>query len=128
MGFQTRILLALVAVGLLPALLLSLLSFRANREELLRTVGGAQRQVAEEAARYAGRTIVQSVEELRRAVEYIPFEQLSREDLSRVLGIPFRQLPTLDMVAVLDEAANAVVPPLVRVDPPRTEVDTFATH
>lgn len=128
MGFQTRILLALVAVGLLPALLLSILSFRANREELLRTVGGAQRQVAEEAARYAGRTIVHSVEGLRLSVEYIPFQQLSREDLTRVLNIPFRQLPTLGVMAVLDEEANAVVRPLVRLTPPRAELDMFATQ
>jgi two-component system NtrC family sensor kinase len=128
MGFQTRILLALVAVGLLPALLLSILSFRANREELLRTVGGAQRQVAEEAARYAGRTIVQSVEGLRLSVEYIPFNQLSGEDLTRVLDIPFRQLPSLGAVAVLDAEGDAVVPPLVRVERPRGELDAFASR
>ena len=128
MGFQTRILLALVAVGLLPALLLSVLSFRANREELLRTVGGAQRRVAEEAAGYAGRTIVQSVEGLRLAVEYIPFDQLAGDDLTKVLEIPFRQLPALGAVAVLDSAGNAVVPPLVRMERPRAELDAFATR
>ncbi|HYX92742.1 MAG TPA: HAMP domain-containing protein, partial [Myxococcaceae bacterium] len=128
MGFQTRILLALVAVGLLPALLLSVLSFRANREELLLTVGWAQRQVAEEAARYAGQSMIQSVEGLRLAVEYIPFQQLSREELTRVLSIPFRQLPTLGAVAVLDDKGEAVVPPLVRVERPSEELNAFASR
>ena len=120
MGFQTRILLALVAVGLLPALLLSVLSFRANREELLLTVGWAQRQVAEEVARSAGQSMTRSVEGLRLAVEYIPFQQLSRDELTRVLSIPFRQLPALGAVAVLDAKGDAVVPPLVRVERPPT--------
>jgi two-component system, NtrC family, sensor kinase len=128
MGFQTRILLALVAVGLLPALLLSVLSFRANREELLLTVGWAQRQVAEEAARYAGQSMIQSVEGLRLAVEYIPFDQLSPEDLTRVLSIPFRQLPALGAVAVLDAQGDAVVPPLVRVERPGSELNAFASR
>ncbi|MBX5484139.1 MAG: sensor histidine kinase [Myxococcaceae bacterium] len=126
MSFRTKILLALIAVGVAPALAMSVLSWNANREELVSTVGGAQREVAEEAARFADGYVQQAIDDLRRAVDYIPFAQLSRDELGKVLAIPFRQMPALESVAVLDERADAVVPPMVRTARLQAHLGTFA--
>src|SRR6478735_2728365 len=128
MGFRTRTLLALLAVGVVPALLMTALSWKANRQELLQTVGGAQRQVVSEAALGADRQLQRAVDDLRRAVDFIPFAELSAEELSSVLEIPFRQLPSLEAVAVLDDRGDAVVPPVVRKGASAAALSGFADH
>lgn len=110
--FRGKIFLALALVGCAPLVLLGWQTVGVNRAELTRAVGNAQASTARAAASGCEKWIAQSVEQLRLAVGYLPYAQLSAEELSAVLRIPFRQLASAEVLAVLDDSGRALVPPL----------------
>jgi signal transduction histidine kinase len=110
--FRGKIFLALALVGCAPLVLLGWQTVGVNRAELTRAVGSAQAATARAAASGCEKWIAQSVEQLRLAVGYLPYAQLSAEELAAVLRIPFRQLASAEVLAVLDEGGRALVPPL----------------
>jgi two-component system NtrC family sensor kinase len=100
----------LCLVGVVPVLLFGGLSFRANREELHRVVGGLQTQAAMDFARSCHQLVLSGVDNLRLAAEYLPLEGLGPEDISRVLDIPMRQLAALNLLVLVDERGHALAP------------------
>jgi signal transduction histidine kinase len=108
MSFRRRILIALITAAVLPVLAVGALSYRANREELLRTVGRSQAQAAAELARWCERFVVDRAQALQLSAAYIPFSSLSGRELEAVLHIPLRQLPDLTVVTVVDASGAAL--------------------
>jgi len=101
MSFRSKIFLVLALVGLAPLLVLGWLSFSLNRAELEKTVGGSQAAMAEEAARGAERTLARAIESLRLSVAILPVFELSQDERSAALLIPYRQLEFVGAVALI---------------------------
>ena len=114
--FGRKIVAALVVVGVVPVAVIGYQSYRANREELAASAKRAQAQTVAELARAAENHVVRAVEGLQLSVSTLPVASLSRDEIAEVLRIPFRQLRGLDAVVLLDERADAVVPPVYEVD------------
>ncbi|MCY1077608.1 ATP-binding protein [Archangium lansingense] len=108
--FVSRLMLVLALVGVVPVLLLGGLSFRANRDELHRLVGGLQTQAATELARSCRQLVLTGVDNLRAATEYLPLEGLGPQETSEVLSIPLRQLGTLNLLVLVDAQGHAIAP------------------
>ncbi|OLD35219.1 MAG: hypothetical protein AUI19_02665, partial [Myxococcales bacterium 13_1_40CM_2_68_15] len=113
MSFRTRILCALGAVGLVPLSLAASFSFAASKTELERTVGRAQAAAAAEAARGCERFIARALESLRISTGMLPLRELTRDELAKVLGIPYRQLDFVRALALLDYDGALLAPPVV---------------
>ncbi len=108
--FTTRLVLVLVLVGVVPVALLGVFTSLANRRQLLETLGSLQAQSARELARATGASVMQGVEDLRRAAEYLPLEDLPPDEVADVLSIPYRQLDAVNLLVLVDERGNAVAP------------------
>jgi two-component system NtrC family sensor kinase len=119
MRFGAKIGLVLLAVGVLPVALLGLVSYTVSRDELQRTVGRMQTQAAEDLALFTDRFVSTSVESLRLAVSAMPFDEFSRGEISAVLGIPYRQLPFVSVLAVVDDRNVPVAGPVFERRPDR---------
>ncbi|HEY7723960.1 MAG TPA: sensor histidine kinase, partial [Anaeromyxobacteraceae bacterium] len=118
MKFRNQLLLALALAGVAPVLLFGALSYRLSRSELEGSVGRAQARAAEKLAADVERGILDSVQHLALAAEYLPFAQLSPREAGAALEIPGRQLPQLEALALLDGSGRAVAPPVVRARAP----------
>ncbi len=112
MRFRVKIGLVLLAVGVLPVALLGFASWTVSRDELQRTVGRMQTQAAGDLALFADRFVSTSVERLRLAVAPILFDDYSLSELSAVLSIPYRQLPFVSILAVVNEESAPVAGPV----------------
>lgn len=110
MRFASRLMLVLALVGVVPVLLLGVLAFRSNRDELHRLVGGLQAQAATDLARSCRQLVLSGVDNLRLAAEYLPLEHLGPEDASKVLSIPLHQLGTLNLMVLVDAQGHAIAP------------------
>jgi signal transduction histidine kinase len=124
LNFRGKIFLSLAIVGCVPLALLGAQSFSVNRAELTRTVGAAQAATARAAAAGCEKWIAQSIEQLRLSVGYLPYGELSGDELATVLRIPLRQLAFVDVLAVLDEKGRALVPPIVAPGAPPAGQET----
>jgi two-component system, NtrC family, sensor kinase len=119
MRFGAKIGLVLLAVGVLPVALLGIVSYTVSRDELQRTVGRMQTQAAEDLALFTERYVRNSVESLRLSVSAIPFDDMSRGELSQFIGIPYRQLPFLSVLAVVNDENVPVAGPVFEPHPER---------
>ena len=108
MSFRRAILLALITAAVLPVVAVGALSYRANREELLQTVGRSQAQAAAELARWCEAFVLDRAQALELSAGYIPFASLSGPDLEAVLRIPLRQIPDLTFLTVVDATGAAL--------------------
>ncbi|XXF80675.1 ATP-binding protein [Myxococcaceae bacterium GXIMD 01537] len=108
--FATRLVLVLILVGGVPLGLMGVFSSLAHRRQLLETLGQLQAQSARELARSTNASVLQWVEELRRAAEYLPLEDLPAEEVATVLHIPYRQLEAVNLLVLVDAHGNAVAP------------------
>jgi signal transduction histidine kinase len=136
MSFRTRILAALLAVGLLPVAMLGLMSWSANRQELVATASAAQAQAAADLARQVETLVLNAVEHLESTRRYLPLSRLTPGDAAAALEIPYRQLPWVNVVVLLSERGDALVSPVFERGaragaPPRdpvgpAELDAFA--
>jgi signal transduction histidine kinase len=117
MSFRTRILLALLAVGVAPVALLGLMSYGTNREELVETVSAGQAQAAAEIARQFEAFVLNGVEHLEASTRYLPLARLSRDDAADALRIPFRQLSWVNVLVLLSERGEALAPPVFDAAP-----------
>jgi len=113
MRFRVKIGLVLLAVGVLPVALLGFASWTVSRDELQRTVGRMQTQAAGDLALFTDGFVSTAVERLRLAVAPILFEDYSPAELSAVLSIPYRQLPFISILAVVDEESTPVAGPVL---------------
>jgi two-component system, NtrC family, sensor kinase len=118
MSFRSRILLALLAVGVLPIAILGLMSDGANRRELAETVGAAQAQAAADTARQCETFVLSAVEHLRLSASYLPFARLSPAETGAALRIPYRQLPWVNVLVLLGDDGSAVAAPVYDAAPP----------
>src|SRR5512138_2118468 len=138
MQFRLRILLALVAIGVLPVLAVGALTYRVNRDELLEVVGRTQGGSAEDAARECERLVVSAVEHLDAASEYLPLRGVDPSQVDDILRIPFRQLGWMNVAVLLSERGIAVGEPVFDPEPPPgplqreaigpRELDAFSSH
>ncbi len=119
MRFAAKVGLVLMAVGVLPVALLGLVSYTVSRDELQRTVGRMQTQAAEDLALFTERYVGTSIESLRLAVSALPFDDFSRGEISAVLDIPYRQLPFLSVLALVDDQNVPVAGPVFERRPER---------
>lgn len=115
--FRTRILLALILVGVAPLVLASALAYRANRDEVLGAVGRAQAQSAQDLARECEQFVLGAVDHLSASAGYLPLAQLGPDQVRDVLGIPFRQLRWVNALVLLSERGTAVGSPLFEPAP-----------
>jgi signal transduction histidine kinase len=116
MSFRARLFAFLALTGVLPVALLGWLSFSLHRAEVERTVSRAQAAVAAEAARNVERTVASGIEGLRLSVGALPLDQLSNDELTAVLRIPYRQLSFVNAVALLDSDGNLLAPAVYEHD------------
>jgi len=136
MSFRTRILLGLLAVGIAPVVILGRMSYEANRQELIETVGSAQAHAAAELARYCESFVLSGVDHLQASTTYLPFARLSASEAATALRIPFRQLTSINALVLLSARGAAVAEPVfdaVPNDPSREgigprELDAFARN
>src|SRR5207253_3035659 len=131
--FRTRIVLVPAVIGLLPLLVLGWLASSLNRDELERTVGGAHQATAVAAARACERWLAQSLEALQLSLAAISLDRLTPEEASTVLRIPYRQLDAIQIIVLLDEEGNALMPALAKRTPGQPpldegDLDLFARH
>ena len=91
MSFRTKVLLVLTVVGVLPIALVGVFSYRANRDELVRTVGEMQAQSAQDLALSTEEFVLHAAESLRMAVSNIPFDSLKGAEQAAVLAPSARQ-------------------------------------
>jgi two-component system NtrC family sensor kinase len=117
MPFRLKIGLVLLAVGVVPVAVLGFAAWAGSRQELERTIGRMQTQAAGDLALYTDRLVSTSVEQLRLAVAPIPFADYSQGELAAVLSLPFRQLPFVNILAVVDDRGTPVAGPVL-VDRP----------
>lgn len=112
MRFRTRILLALILVGVAPLVLAGALGYRANREEVLGAVGRAQAQSAQDLARECEQFVLGAVDHLSAAAGYLPLAELPPGQVPDVLAIPFRQLRWVNALVLLSERGAAIGTPV----------------
>jgi len=125
--FRTQAIAALAAAGILPVLLLGLLSYRANRAELEAAGGAAQLRTAQDLASHAEEVALDALRSLELAAGYLPFDQLTTQEAGAALQIPARQLPELTALVLLDPSGNALAPPVAREDAGgNAALETFA--
>jgi hypothetical protein len=117
MSFRSRILVALLAVGVVPVVMLGLMSYEVNRQELTETVGTAQAQAAAEVARQFETFVLNGVEHLETSTRYLPLATLSGSDASAALRIPFRQLPWVNVLVLLSDRGDALASPVFEAAP-----------
>jgi signal transduction histidine kinase len=114
MRFGAKIGLVLLAVGVLPVALLGWVSYTVSRDELQRTVGRMQTQAAEDLALFTERSVENAIDALRLSTATLPIEEFSPSELGQVLALPYRQLPFLSILAVVDDARVPVAGPHYR--------------
>ena len=122
MRFGAKIRLVLLAVGVLPVALLGLVSYTVSRDELRQTVGRMQTQAAEDLALFTERTVTASVENLRLSAAALPLEDSSgfaRWEIAKMLAIPYRQLPFVSILAIVDDRKIPVAGPAFERRPDR---------
>jgi signal transduction histidine kinase len=122
MRFGAKIGLVLLAVGVLPVALLGLVSYSVSRDELQRTVGSMQIQAAEDLALFTERTVSASIENLRLSAAALPLEDSSgfaRWEIAKMLAIPYRQLPFVSILAIVNDAKVPVAGPAFERRPDR---------
>jgi two-component system NtrC family sensor kinase len=113
MRFGAKIGLVLLAVGVLPVALLGLVSYIVARDELQRTVGRMQTQAAEDLALFTERTVTASLENLNLSTAaLLPLDGFSRSELSQILEIPYRQLPFVSTIALVDDRKAPIAGPV----------------
>ncbi len=119
MRFGAKIGLVSLAVGVLPVALLGLVSYTVSRDELQRTVGRMQVQGAEDLALFVERTVTSSLENLRLSAEWLPVEEFSQGELAQVLSVPYRHLPFVSIVALVNDRKVPIAGPAFERRPGR---------
>ncbi len=123
MRFAAKIGLLLLAVGVLPVALLGIASYTVSRAELQRTVGRMQEQSAEDLALFTERFVSGALENLRLSTSAVlPLDVYSRSELRNILGLQYRQLPFLSILAIVDDDKSPVAGPIF-VPVPRSPAD-----
>jgi signal transduction histidine kinase len=120
--YGAKIGVVLLAVGVLPVALLGLVSYAVSRDELQRTVGRMQTQAAEDLALFAERTVTASIENLRLSAAALPLEDSSgfaRWEIAKMLAIPYRQLPFVSILAIVNDLKVPVAGPAFERRPER---------
>ncbi|MBI5545014.1 MAG: hypothetical protein HY901_14075, partial [Deltaproteobacteria bacterium] len=110
MTFRRRILVVLALAGVLPVVLQGTLSYRASREQLAGLAENAQAQRATDLAQACARLVFHGVESVRLAAGYLPLEDLAPQEIPAILSIPFRQLPDITLLALVDGSGKAIAP------------------
>ncbi len=122
MRYGAKIGLVLLTVGVLPVALLGLVSYVVSRGELERTVGRMQTQAAEDLALFTERTVTAYVENLRLSAAALPLEDslgFARWEIAKMLAIPYRQLPFVSILAIVDDQKFPVAGPAFERRPDR---------
>ncbi len=122
MRYGAKVGLVLLAVGVLPVGLLGLVSYAVSRDELRQTVGRMQQQAAEDLALFTERTVTASIENLRLSAAALPLEDSSgfaRWEIAKMLAIPYRQLPFVSILAIVDDRKVPVAGPAFERRPDR---------
>jgi two-component system NtrC family sensor kinase len=123
MRFAAKIGLLLLAVGVLPVALLGIASYTLSRDELQRTVGRMQEQSAEDLALFTERFVSAALENLRLSTSAVlPLDVYSRSELRNILGLQYRQLPFVSVLAIVDDGKAPVAGPIF-VPVPRAPPD-----
>jgi signal transduction histidine kinase len=122
MRYGAKIGLVLLAVGVVPVALLGLVSYVVSRDELQSTVGRMQTQAAEDLALFTERTVTASIENLRLSAAALPLEDSSgfaRWEIAKMLAIPYRQLPFVSILAIVNDRKVPVAGPAFERRPDR---------
>ena len=117
--FGRKISVILLAVGIVPVAVIGSLAYRASRDEVTTLVRHAQEQTADDLARQAEADVGHAAEALALSAQALPLDTFSKDELSEVLRIPYRQVAEVTAVALLDEKGDAVVPPVFERDAKR---------
>jgi len=128
MRFTAKIGLLLLAVGVLPVALLGSASYTVSRDELQRTVGRMQERSAEDLALFTERFVSGALENLRLSTSAVlPLDVYSPSELRNILGLQYRQLPFLSVLAIVGDDKAPVAGPIF-VPVPRTSPDRERTE
>ncbi|HSD20278.1 MAG TPA: ATP-binding protein [Anaeromyxobacter sp.] len=128
MRFTAKIGLLLLAVGVLPVALLGSASYTVSRDELQRTVGRMQERSAEDLALFTERFVWGAIENLRLSTSAVlPLDVYSPSELRNILGLQYRQLPFLSVLAIVGDDKAPVAGPIF-VPIPRTPSDQGRTE
>jgi signal transduction histidine kinase len=128
MRFAAKIFLLLLVVGVLPVALLGSASYTVSRDELQRTVGRMQERSAEDLALFTERFVSSALENLRLSTSAVlPLDVYSPSELRNILGLQYRQLPFLSVLAIVGDDTAPVAGPIF-VPVPRTPSDPGRTE
>lgn len=116
MRFRAKILLVVLLAAVPPAVLLGWMSYRANREELTKESDRRQLEAARSLSEASADLVFDTVEGLKLAATYLPLSSLTPEQVEAAQAIPFRQLPRLDVLAVVDDQGLTVAAPMRAAD------------
>src|SRR5512140_2100165 len=104
MRFGGKLGLVLLAVGVVPVALLGLASSTGSRDDPPRTVGRMQTQAAEDLALFTERTVTSSLDNLNLSTAaLLPLDDFARSELTQILQIPYRQLPFVTIIALVND-------------------------
>lgn len=118
MKLGTGILIAVVACGAAPVLVVGWSAEREAREELTAAIGTAQAGQAAELARGVDRFVLDRLQALSLAAGYLPLDRLGPREIFRALAVPYRQIPGIEILAFLDAEGRALAPPVHGTDAP----------
>jgi two-component system NtrC family sensor kinase len=113
----SRIRIALALVGTLPVILLGGLAVQAARQELTSTVGASLARQASSMARACETYTLDRLRGLRQTAGYLPFDRLSRVEISAALAIPYRQSSELQILVLLGPDGAPVSDPVYSLHP-----------
>ncbi len=111
-SFRSRLFGVLLVVGIVPVSLLGWFSYRTSREALARAAGQVELYAAHDLSRFCEKVIADSVDQVKLAATYIPFDELDARELTAVLGIPYRQLSEINLIVVVDQNGKAIAEPV----------------
>lgn len=111
MKIRTKLLLLLTLGLLVPLVLSHLFSANVNFTSMKEMVREDLSTGAEALAGRANDRVNWMIDGMGLVVESVPFESFPEDDLPMALAIPYRQLSSATMVALLDDGGRAVAPP-----------------
>ena len=120
MKIRTKLLLLLTLGLLIPLVLSHLFSANVNLTSMTEMVREDLSSSAEAVAGRVNDRVNWMIDGMGLVVESVPFESFPADDLPMALAIPYRQLSSATLVALLDDGGLAVVPPY---RPDDSEVD-----
>ncbi|MBN2360627.1 MAG: HAMP domain-containing protein, partial [Deltaproteobacteria bacterium] len=119
MRIQTRLLLLLLVVAVVPVLVSGITAVALSRSAITHYVQESNVTEARYLAEAVDGYVADALRELRLAVDYTPFSTLASDERQGALGLIYRLNDSFSIVSLIDAAGDGVGAPVYAVDPER---------